>query len=111
MHTHPCTIHIHTLRTHAYIYTHTYHTPTNAHTHTVYKWHTHIPHTHAHTHTHTFTITYTKISVDDFGLGMLLETHQIHRMVCSYIGSCKELERQYLEGEVEVVLVPQVGGV
>ena len=62
-------------------------------------------HTHAHTHTHTHTH-----SVDDFGLGMLLQTHQIQRIVCSYVGSCKELERQYLNGEVEVVLVPQVGG-
>ncbi len=38
---------------------------------------------------------------------MLLQTHQVKRFVCSYIGSCKELERQYLDGEVEVVLVPQ----
>ncbi len=38
---------------------------------------------------------------------MLLQTHQVKRFVCSYIGNCKELERQYLDGEVEVVLVPQ----
>ena len=38
---------------------------------------------------------------------MLLRTHQIKRIVCSFIGSCKELEKQYLNGDVEVVLVPQ----
>ena len=47
-------------------------------------------------------------SLDDFGLGMLLQTHQIKRFVCSFIGSCKELEKQYLAGDVEVVLAPQV---
>ncbi|XP_013390054.1 succinyl-CoA:3-ketoacid coenzyme A transferase 1, mitochondrial [Lingula anatina] len=45
--------------------------------------------------------------VDDFGLGMLLKTQQIKRMVSSYVGENAEFERQYLEGELEVELTPQ----
>ena len=40
--------------------------------------------------------------VDGFGLGMLLETHQIKRMISSYVGENKEFERQYLAGELEL---------
>ncbi|KAM5191891.1 succinyl-CoA:3-ketoacid coenzyme A transferase 1, mitochondrial [Mantella aurantiaca] len=45
--------------------------------------------------------------VDDFGLGLLLKTQQIKRMVSSYVGENAEFERQYLQGELEVELVPQ----
>ena len=45
--------------------------------------------------------------VDDFGLGLLLQTRQIKKMIASYVGENKEFERQYLAGELEVELVPQ----
>ena len=45
--------------------------------------------------------------VDDFGLGLLLATKQIRKMVSSYVGENKEFERQFLSGELEVELVPQ----
>lgn len=45
--------------------------------------------------------------VDDFGLGKLLRTKQIKKMISSYVGENKEFERQYLNGELEVELTPQ----
>ena len=45
--------------------------------------------------------------VDDFGLGLLLQTRQIKKMVSSYVGENKTFERQFLDGELEVELVPQ----
>ena len=45
--------------------------------------------------------------VDDFGLGKLLKTKQIKKMISSYVGENKEFERQYLNGELEVELTPQ----
>ncbi|MFH1000239.1 MAG: CoA transferase subunit A [Bacteroidota bacterium] len=45
--------------------------------------------------------------VDDFGLGLLLKKHQIKKMISSYVGENKEFERQLLEGELEVELIPQ----
>jgi 3-oxoacid CoA-transferase subunit A len=45
--------------------------------------------------------------VDDFGLGLLLQTRQIKRMVSSYVGENKEFERQYLAGELELEFNPQ----
>ena len=45
--------------------------------------------------------------VDGFGLGQLLATRQIRKMIASYVGENKEFERQYLAGELEVELVPQ----
>ena len=45
--------------------------------------------------------------VDDFGLGSLMQTKQIKRMVCSYVGENKNFERQYLNGEIELELTPQ----
>lgn len=45
--------------------------------------------------------------VDDFGLGRLLQTRQIRKMISSYVGENKEFERQYLTGELEVELIPQ----
>jgi len=45
--------------------------------------------------------------VDDFGLGLLLQTRQIRKMISTYVGENKTFERQYLEGHLEVELVPQ----
>ena len=45
--------------------------------------------------------------VDGFGLGVLLETRQVKKMISSYVGENKEFERQYLSGELEVELTPQ----
>jgi len=45
--------------------------------------------------------------VDDFGLGLLLQKHQIKKMVSSYVGENDEFERQMLSGELEVELTPQ----
>src|SRR6201991_3206425 len=45
--------------------------------------------------------------VDDFGLGLLLQTRQIKKMISSYVGENAEFERQMLSGELEVDLVPQ----
>lgn len=45
--------------------------------------------------------------VDDFGLGRLLQTRQIKKMISSYVGENAEFERQLLSGELEVDLVPQ----
>lgn len=46
--------------------------------------------------------------VDNFGLGLLLKTKQIKRMISSYVGENAEFERQYLSGELELELTPQV---
>ena len=45
--------------------------------------------------------------VDDFGLGLLLKTRQIKKMLSSYVGENEEFERQLLNGELEVELIPQ----
>ncbi|MFZ5976813.1 MAG: CoA transferase subunit A [Bacteroidota bacterium] len=45
--------------------------------------------------------------VDDFGLGLLLQKKQIKKMISSYVGENAEFERQLLEGELEVDLIPQ----
>ncbi len=45
--------------------------------------------------------------VDDFGLGLLLQTKQIKKMISSYVGENKEFERQFLSKELEVELTPQ----
>ena len=45
--------------------------------------------------------------VDGFGLGLLLETKQIKKMISSYVGENDEFERQMLSGELEVDLIPQ----
>ena len=45
--------------------------------------------------------------VDDFGLGVLLQTRQVKKMVSSYVGENKEFERQYLAGELELEFNPQ----
>lgn len=48
--------------------------------------------------------------MDDFGLGVMLRSKQIKRMIASYVGENDEFERQYLSGELEVELTPQVRG-
>lgn len=45
--------------------------------------------------------------VDDFGIGLLLQTRQIKKMISSYVGENAEFERQLLSGELEVELLPQ----
>lgn len=45
--------------------------------------------------------------VDDFGLGLLLKSRQIKKMISSYVGENQEFERQLLNGELEVDLIPQ----
>jgi 3-oxoacid CoA-transferase subunit A len=45
--------------------------------------------------------------VDEFGLGQLLKTRQIRKMISSYVGENKEFERQYLNGELEIEFNPQ----
>ncbi len=45
--------------------------------------------------------------VDDFGLGLLLQTKQIRKMISSYVGENAEFERQMLSGELDVELIPQ----
>ena len=45
--------------------------------------------------------------VDGFGLGQLLSTRQIKKMIASYVGENKEFERQYLAGELELEIMPQ----
>ena len=45
--------------------------------------------------------------VDDFGLGLLLQSKQIKKMISSYVGENDEFERQMLSGELEVDLIPQ----
>ena len=45
--------------------------------------------------------------VDDFGLGLLLQQHQIKKMISSYVGENDEFERQMLSGELDVELTPQ----
>lgn len=45
--------------------------------------------------------------VDGFGLGKLLETRQVRKMISSYVGENKEFERQYLNGELELEFTPQ----
>jgi 3-oxoacid CoA-transferase subunit A len=45
--------------------------------------------------------------VDGFGLGQLLETRQVKKMIASYVGENKEFERQYLAGELELEFTPQ----
>jgi 3-oxoacid CoA-transferase subunit A len=57
--------------------------------------------------TKNLTIVSNNCGTDDGGLGILLHSRQIRKMVSSYVGENKEFERQYLHGELEVELVPQ----
>jgi len=53
------------------------------------------------------TVVSNNAGVDDFGLGLLLQTRQIRKMISSYVGENKEFERQYLSGELELEFNPQ----
>jgi 3-oxoacid CoA-transferase subunit A len=53
------------------------------------------------------TVVSNNAGVDDFGLGKLLKTRQIKKMISSYVGENKEFERQYLAGELELEFNPQ----
>jgi 3-oxoacid CoA-transferase subunit A len=53
------------------------------------------------------TVVSNNAGVDEFGLGMLLRTRQIRKMISSYVGENKEFERQYLSGELELEFNPQ----
>ena len=53
------------------------------------------------------TVASNNAGVDGWGLGLLLETRQIRRMIASYVGENAEFERQYLTGELEVEFCPQ----
>lgn len=54
------------------------------------------------------TVVSNNCGVDGFGLGQLLDGRQIKRMISSYVGECKVFEKQYLSGQLEVELTPQV---
>jgi 3-oxoacid CoA-transferase subunit A len=56
---------------------------------------------------HNLTCISNNAGVDDFGLGLLLKERQIRKMISSYVGENAEFERQLLNGELEVDLIPQ----
>ena len=53
------------------------------------------------------TIISNNAGTDDFGIGLLLKTRQVRKMIATYVGENKEFERQFLQKEIEVELVPQ----
>jgi len=57
--------------------------------------------------TRDLTIISNNAGIDDFGLGILLRSRQVRRMISTYVGENKEFERQFLAGELEVELIPQ----
>ena len=57
--------------------------------------------------TRELTIISNNAGVDEHGLGILLKSRQIRKMISSYVGENREFERQFLQGELEVELVPQ----
>jgi 3-oxoacid CoA-transferase subunit A len=57
--------------------------------------------------TRNLTIVSNNAGVDGFGLGLLLASRQIRKMISTYVGENKEFERQFLQKEIEVELVPQ----
>ena len=59
------------------------------------------------THVKNLTVISNNAGVDGFGLGQLLETRQIAKMISSYVGENKEFERQYLAGELQLDFTPQ----
>ncbi len=60
-----------------------------------------------HTGARNLTIASNNAGIDGWGLGLLLETRQIRKMISSYVGENAEFERQFLAGELEVEFVPQ----
>ncbi|MCQ4310338.1 CoA transferase subunit A [Pseudomonas stutzeri] len=59
------------------------------------------------TGTKDLTVISNNAGVDGFGLGLLLESRQVRKMISSYVGENKEFERQYLAGELELEFTPQ----
>jgi 3-oxoacid CoA-transferase subunit A len=57
--------------------------------------------------TRELTVISNNAGTDDFGIGVLLHSRQVRKMISTYVGENKEFERQYLSGELEVELVPQ----
>ena len=57
--------------------------------------------------TRNLTVISNNAGVDEFGIGVLLKSRQVRKMISTYVGENKEFERQYLTGELEVELVPQ----
>jgi len=53
------------------------------------------------------TVVSNNCGVDDFGMGLLLQTRQIRKMISSYVGENAEFERQFLSGELELEFIPQ----
>ena len=56
--------------------------------------------------TQNLTVASNNAGVDGFGLGVLLESHQVKRMISSYVGENAEFMRQYLSGELELEFTP-----
>ena len=57
--------------------------------------------------TRNLTVISNNAGVDEFGIGILLKSRQVRKMISTYVGENKEFERQFLSGELEVELVPQ----
>ncbi len=57
--------------------------------------------------TRNLTIISNNAGVDEFGIGVLLKTHQVHKMISTSVGENREFERQVMTGELELDLVPQ----
>lgn len=57
--------------------------------------------------TKNLTVVSNNCGVDDFGLGILLQNKQIKKIIASYVGENKTFEKQFIDGELEVVLTPQ----
>ncbi|MBI2834638.1 MAG: CoA transferase subunit A [Acidobacteria bacterium] len=57
--------------------------------------------------TRNLTIISNNAGVDDYGIGILLKTRQVKKMISTYVGENQEFERQFIAGELEVELVPQ----
>jgi 3-oxoacid CoA-transferase subunit A len=57
--------------------------------------------------TRDLTIVSNNAGIDGFGIGLLLKSHQVRKMIATYVGENKEFERQFLQKEIEVELVPQ----
>jgi 3-oxoacid CoA-transferase subunit A len=57
--------------------------------------------------TRNLTVISNNAGIDDFGIGVLLRSRQVRKMIATYVGENKEFERQFLAGELEVELVPQ----
>src|SRR4051812_43102980 len=57
--------------------------------------------------TKNLTIISNNAGIDDFGIGVLLKSRQVRKMIATYVGENREFERQFLAGELDVELVPQ----